>query len=327
MAAKKTRTRSMTRRKATHAATRASARKAASRKPVAKKAKALRRKKTGMGTKRRNPPKSAASSRRKTRPASSASAAPARSRQDTSLEPVGLRQLLVQELREIHDAENQLLRLIPRLARAADSDALRHLFEERRAEGEHIVIDVEEALERLGATPGRQKNIAAEGLVSDLREHVQDIEQGPALDTVMIAGLQKAEHYCIASWGTAKSLAAAAGQGQFVGAMERALEEGHLYDERLTELAMDEITPALGGRRVAQEQGAGHESTMEGDGADAGEEGHGQEFPFSATFERSPMRRKAVSTVPFQSIEEDAENKQEQLEKRGRGTVRRGRDN
>lgn len=109
---------------------------------------------------------------------------------------------------------------------------------------------------------------------------MQEIEQGPALDTVMIAGLQKAEHYCIASWGTAKSLAAAAGQGQFVGAMERALEEGH-----------------------------------------------GQEFPFSATFERSPMRRKAVSTVPFQSIEEDAENKQEQLEKRGRGTVRRGRDN
>jgi ferritin-like metal-binding protein YciE len=66
-----------------------------------------------------------------------------------------------------------------------------------------------------------------------------------ALDAVLVASLQKTEHYCIAAWGTAKSLAAATGQKTVVKAMERALKEGGKFDERLTKLAEEELTPAL----------------------------------------------------------------------------------
>jgi ferritin-like metal-binding protein YciE len=94
-------------------------------------------------------------------------------------------------------------------------------------------------------SPGRKKNVAAEGLINDAREHVQEIEAGPALDAVLIAAIQKTEHYCIAAWGTARSLASACGVESVVQSMERALQEGKAMDEALTELAEGKITPQL----------------------------------------------------------------------------------
>lgn len=156
-----------------------------------------------------------------------------------------LQEILITELQEIHSAEKQLARMIPRLMKAADNETLQEAIEERLEEGEQILADVEAALEELESTPGRKKNVAAEGLVNDMKEHVQELQQGPALDTVLIGALQKTEHYCIAAWGTVKALGQAVGQQDLVGAMERALEEGREYDERLTQLAESEITPEL----------------------------------------------------------------------------------
>jgi ferritin-like metal-binding protein YciE len=175
------------------------------------------------------------------------------------------------ELQQIHSAENQLSRMIPRLTRAASSAKLQELIEERMHEGEKIIQEVESALEELGKSPGRSKNIAAEGLINDLREHVYEIESGPALDAVLIAGLQKTEHYCIAAWGTSRALAKAVGQKEAVRSMERALKEGGAYDERLTRVAEQEVTPELAeasdedsdeqpqqGRRGAEDRRSAH---------------------------------------------------------------------
>lgn len=178
----------------------------------------------------------------------------------SSKESPDLNELLVLELQEIHSAEKQLARIIPRLGKAAESEALQAAIEERLAEGEQIIEDVEAALEELEATPGREKNVAAEGLVNDMREHVQELEVGPALDTVLIGALQKTEHYCIAAWGTVKALGSAAGHQELVSAMDRALEEGKAYDERLTQLAESEITPALQAQGSEMEESEGEES-------------------------------------------------------------------
>lgn len=154
-------------------------------------------------------------------------------------------ELLVLELQEIHSAETQLSRMLPRLAKAAENETFRECLEERLAQGERVLKDVDSALEELEASPGRKKNVAAEGLINDAREHVQEIQAGPALDSVLIAAIQKTEHYCVAAWGTVKSMAQATGQTDLVKAMERALKEGKAYDERLTQLAEKEVTPAL----------------------------------------------------------------------------------
>lgn len=154
-------------------------------------------------------------------------------------------ELLTLELQEIHSAENQLARVLPRLSKAVQSDKLRQMLEQRVSEGERVLEEVDASLEEMEASPGRKKNIAAEGLINDAREHVQEIEAGPALDAVLVAALQKTEHYCIAAWGTARSLAQATGQKSAVKAMERALKEGKQLDEQLTQLAEAELTPAL----------------------------------------------------------------------------------
>jgi ferritin-like metal-binding protein YciE len=154
-------------------------------------------------------------------------------------------ELLVKELQEIHSAETQLSRVLPRLAKAVDSETLREKLEQRLEQGERIIQDVETCLEGMEESPGRKKNVAAEGLINDAREHVQEIQAGPALDTVLIGAIQKTEHYCIAAWGTVKALGEALDQTEIAQAMERALKEGKQYDEELTELAESEITPAL----------------------------------------------------------------------------------
>jgi ferritin-like metal-binding protein YciE len=154
-------------------------------------------------------------------------------------------ELLVLELQEIHSAESQLSRVLPRLSKSLDSEELGTLMEERLAEGERIIKEIEAVFDEMDESPGRKKNVAAEGLINDAREHVQEIEAGPALDAVLIGAMQKTEHYCIAAWGTAKALAQAVGQKSATRAMERALKEGGPFDERLTKLAASEITPAL----------------------------------------------------------------------------------
>jgi ferritin-like metal-binding protein YciE len=154
-------------------------------------------------------------------------------------------ELLVLELQEIHSAESQLSRVLPRLTKAAESETLRQKLEERLAEGERVLQEVDNALEELEESPGRKKNVAAEGLINDAREHVQEIQPGPALDAVLIGAIQKTEHYCIAAWGTAKALGQALGQTSVVKAMERALKEGKAFDEELTQLAEKEVTPLL----------------------------------------------------------------------------------
>lgn len=171
--------------------------------------------------------------------------AKAKASRQTRKEAPDANALLVLELQATHNAENQLSKVLPRLSKAVQSDSLRQMMDQRLEEGERIIKDIEAVFDEMEDSPGRKKNLAAEGLINDAREHAQEIEPGPALDAVLISAIQKTEHYCIAAWGTARALAQAVGQKTATRAMERALKEGGPFDEQLTELAETETTPAL----------------------------------------------------------------------------------
>jgi len=181
-------------------------------------------------------------------------------------------ELLVLELQQIHSAESQLARALPRLGKVVESQTLREMLEQRQSQGERVISDVESALEEMDESPGRRKNAAAEGLINDAREHTQEIESGPALDAVLIAGIQKTEHYCIAAWGTARSLAQATSQKAAVQAMERALKEGGKLDEQLTRLAEEQITPQL----LKAEAGESEEDAEDEDEEEISGDGRGR---------------------------------------------------
>ena len=153
--------------------------------------------------------------------------------------------VLANEIRLIQSAEKQVSRALPRLAKQVTAENLREKLTERLEEGQGIMEAVEQSLEELGAKKGRGKNVAIEGLLEDANQLVQEIESAELFDAALIGAVQKVQHYCIAAWGTTAAFARALEQQQLVEAMERALENGKRYDEELTQLAEEEINPAM----------------------------------------------------------------------------------
>src|SRR5512147_2762439 len=172
--------------------------------------------------------------------------------------------LLTQELKEIHSAERQLSRALPKLAKAASSQRLREMLDQRREQGATLIEAIDEALEELGTTRARKKNDAIEGLIEDANQHVEEISDKKMLDAALIGAVQKIEHYCLAAWGTVASIGRLFEQQKVVEAMERALEEGKRFDQEMTQLAETEVNPGM----LRQDQ----EGEEEESGEEAGEE-------------------------------------------------------
>lgn len=170
-------------------------------------------------------------------------------------EPDGA-ELLALELQQIQSAESQLSGVLPSIAEAVESEELRQLLELRGKQGQRLLGELEAAFDELEEEPPKKKNAAAEGLIEATEQHVREIEEGPALDAALIAGIQKVEHYCIAAWGTARSLAKATGHKTTVRAMEQELKDGKSLDEKLTQLAEKQITPALLAEEVEEDEEA-----------------------------------------------------------------------
>ncbi|HEX8224650.1 MAG TPA: DUF892 family protein [Allosphingosinicella sp.] len=153
--------------------------------------------------------------------------------------------ILVKELKEIHSAERQMSRLVPKLLKRIDSESLRKRLETRRDQGAMIIEGLDEIFEEMEVTKARPKNVAAEGLIEDVNQHLEEIDDPRLLDPVLLASIQKIEHYCVAAWGTAASLGRLLNENKVVQLMERALRDGKQYDEELTQLAEKEINPRM----------------------------------------------------------------------------------
>jgi ferritin-like metal-binding protein YciE len=170
--------------------------------------------------------------------------------------------LLATELKEIYSGERQLYRALPKLGKNVSSEPLRQMLDQRKEQGSTLMEAIDEALEELGVTKSRPKNIVVEGLIEDLNQHSDEIQDDRMLDAALLGGIQKLEHYCIAAWGTAKSMGKLLGQEKVVQAMERALEEGKGFDEEMTKLAEEEVNPAM---LESEEAGEGEEQEVDED--------------------------------------------------------------
>ena len=162
--------------------------------------------------------------------------------------------LLTTELKEIYSAERQLTRALPKLQKQVASERLREMLNKRRDQGTALIEQLDEIFEEMKVSKGRHKNVAAEGLLEDMNQHVEETKEERLLDPVLLASLQKVEHYCIAAWGTAASMGRLMGQQAVVETMEKVLEEGKQFDNDLTELAEQEVNPAMLDEGEDQEQ-------------------------------------------------------------------------
>jgi ferritin-like metal-binding protein YciE len=154
-----------------------------------------------------------------------------------------MRELFVYELRDVYHAEKQLLKALPKMAKAAKAPELQKAFQEHHAETETHVERLETIFDEL-ETPKRGRHCEAmEGLVEEGQERIQDLPEGELRDAALIVAAQKVEHYEIASYG---SLMALANQLRLEGIAKRLgeteAEEKHA-DEELTQIATKHVNP------------------------------------------------------------------------------------
>jgi ferritin-like metal-binding protein YciE len=153
--------------------------------------------------------------------------------------------LLQSELKEIYSAERQLSRALPKLMKKVSSEQVRQMLDQRREQAATLIEQLDEAFDEMDVTKGRPKNVAAEGLIDDANQHIEQIDDVKFLDPLLIASMQKIEHYCIAAWGTAASMGRLLGREKVVETMERVLEEGRRFDDEMTRIAEKEVNPRM----------------------------------------------------------------------------------
>ena len=148
-----------------------------------------------------------------------------------------LHELFLEELADIHSAEQQLTKALPKMAKAAESEELRRAFEEHLEQTEEQISRLDQVFESLGEKMKRKTCKAMQGLIEEGTEVMQEHKGNPAIDAALIAAAQKVEHYEIATYGTLCTWADQMGHQDALDLLKQTIEEEETTDERLTELA------------------------------------------------------------------------------------------
>lgn len=145
--------------------------------------------------------------------------------------------LFLDTLKDIYYAERQILKALPKMARAAQVAELRAGFEQHHTETETHVERLEQIFELLGKAPRGKTCDAILGIIEEGKSVMEDFKGTPALDAGLIAAAQAVEHYEIARYGTLRSWARQLGMSEAVKLLEQTLKEEAATDEKLTALA------------------------------------------------------------------------------------------
>ena len=147
------------------------------------------------------------------------------------------RDLLVEELKDLYSAENQLLKALPKMAEASTNEALKAAFETHLEQTEGHVQRLEQIGEQLGESMKGKKCKAMAGLIAEGKEIIEEDAEPALKDLALIGAAQKVEHYEIAGYGTVRTLAQLAGEAELVSALQQTLDEEGATDKLLTKLA------------------------------------------------------------------------------------------
>ena len=172
----------------------------------------------------------------------------------------GLRELYIDELKDLYSAENQLVKALPKMAKAASSEELQQGFEEHLEQTQGHVQRLEKIFKSLNEGPKGKKCVGMEGIVKEGSEVMGEDFEGALMDAALIGAAQRVEHYEIAAYGTACEFAQILGESQHASLLKQTLQEEKETDQKLTELAKD-ITPQANQEAEADESGKGRKVT------------------------------------------------------------------
>ncbi len=148
-----------------------------------------------------------------------------------------LQDLFQDTLKDIYYAERKILKALPKMARAAQSEELRAAFEKHRDQTEGQIERLQQVFEILGKRAQGKTCDAIEGIISEGEEIIEEFKDTPALDAGLISSAQAVEHYEITRYGTLKRWAETLGMTDAAKLLDQTLQEESQTDSDLTQLA------------------------------------------------------------------------------------------
>ncbi len=149
-----------------------------------------------------------------------------------------LQDLFIEDLKDLYNAENQLIKALPKMAKAATSPELKQAFQTHLKETEVQVQRLERIFKDLDESPKGKKCKAMEGLIEEGKELMEEDAEPEVMDAGLIGAAQKVEHYEIAGYGTVRTYAEMLGNDQAARLLQQTLDEEGMTDKKLNELAM-----------------------------------------------------------------------------------------
>ena len=148
-----------------------------------------------------------------------------------------LHDVYVEQLKDLYSAESQLIKALPKMAKAATSPELADGFKQHLEQTKEHAARIEKIFESLDGKPTGKKCKAMEGLIKEGAEAIEEDASPAARDALLIAAAQRVEHYEIAGYGSVKTYAGLLGEDEAVKLLEQTLQEEVETDEKLTQAA------------------------------------------------------------------------------------------
>ena len=157
-----------------------------------------------------------------------------------------LKDLYIEELKDLYSAEKQIVKALPKMIKATSHPELKAAFKTHlRQTGEHAKR-LELICRDLGVSPRGKKCVGMEGLIEEGSELIKEKPDADVLDAGLISAAQHVEHYEMAGYGTARTFARQLGHDEVAELLEQTLEEERATDEKLTELAESAVNAEAG---------------------------------------------------------------------------------
>jgi ferritin-like metal-binding protein YciE len=154
-----------------------------------------------------------------------------------------LKELYVEELRDLYNAENQLIKALPKMAKGASSDELKEAFEKHLEQTKGHVQRLEQVFDELGEKTKGKTCQAMKGLIEEGSEVLKAGGEDSVIDAAIIVAAQKVEHYEIAGYGSVRTFAQLLGQDKAADLLQETLDEESEANELLNKLAEDIVNP------------------------------------------------------------------------------------
>ena len=177
-----------------------------------------------------------------------------------------LKELMVDNMKDLFDAENQLLKAMPKISKAASSPELKKMFDTHLVQTRGQIQRLEKAFQALGEKPKGKHCAGMEGLIKEAQEVIEEGKGGDpdVLDAGLIVAAQKVEHYEMASYGSVREFANELGMPQVARLIDQILAEEKKTDQKLTQLAVRGLNQRAKSRQMQEKMRMQEERSSKG---------------------------------------------------------------